>query len=114
MNTYWFMSLFKFNPFCPVEEWNIEITKQVAVAITEHGKPVNTRLCHTVGENYQPHSEILGIESCQNGPCVPVPNVGSTTKLVFHSVLKSLDYSFHTFDYFMSEQTTTKIYILIF
>lgn len=59
MNTYWFMSLFKFSPFCPVEEWNIEITKQVAVAITEHGKPVNTRLCHTVGENYQPHSEIL-------------------------------------------------------
>lgn len=84
------------------------------MAITEHGKPVNTRLCHTVGENYQPHSEILGIESCQNGPCVPVPNVGSTTKLVFHSVLKSLDYSFHTFDYFMSEQTTTKIYIVIF
>lgn len=82
MNTYWFMSLFKFSPLCPEGEWDIELRiKQTAVAVTEHGKPVNTSRWHTVGENYQPHSEIPGINSCQDGPCVSVTHDESITKL---------------------------------
>lgn len=59
------------------------MVKQAAVAVPQHGKPVHTVLWLTVGGNYQPCSEIPGINSCQNGSCVSVTNVGSMTKLDF-------------------------------